>query len=35
MDMFLESSLYDSRLDIEFEKDRYYEIRDSSQCYPD
>ncbi|KAF4890244.1 hypothetical protein CGCFRS4_v008926 [Colletotrichum fructicola] len=34
MDMFLESSLYDSRLDIEFEKDRYYEIRDSSQCYP-
>ncbi|KAF4835433.1 hypothetical protein CGCSCA4_v012662 [Colletotrichum siamense] len=35
MDMFLEFSLYDSRLDIEFEKDRYYEIRDSSQCYPD
>ncbi|KAF4932373.1 hypothetical protein CGCF245_v010633 [Colletotrichum fructicola] len=34
MDMFLESSLYDSRLDIEFKKDRYYEIRDSSQCYP-
>ncbi|KAJ0270032.1 hypothetical protein CBS470a_013618, partial [Colletotrichum nupharicola] len=29
------ASLYDSRLDIEFEKDRYYEIRDSSQCYPD
>ncbi|KAF4809060.1 hypothetical protein CGCSCA5_v011769 [Colletotrichum siamense] len=34
MDMFLESSLYDSRLDIKFEKDRYYEIRDISQCYP-